>query len=433
MRAFKSRKVPKFYRETVNQKRSKKDDGSISQIKLFFFMAIAALCVGIWNQRDLGFDLTKEEISIFPSAKTWCEQVKEARDDLTMTHLRVSYPCEGMKPAKSAIVCMLTDGSTEEKANRIVFTARDYINGAMSLGASLHGNIDPSQTHQLLLLREGFELDKDDIIRLESVGWTIGTAPNFPLEQKYLPTFPRYKTTYTKVTAIGLSEYKCVMLMDADTLAIGDLREVMKCDTTFLHPSNRVGGTLDWYRGKWLNYNTGSILWKTSAKEMERVFELTKDSSFMKRYGSDQDFLNNVYPDRINNRTLNNEVMALDTAESRKVGNALVPVIPHSAARSSSVAPLSWDYNAQTHAEVQNWDFWNSHRSTVRILHFTEKKGWQCDRSTDEPPPPEEMPEKCDKNIPICFCREAHLYWRALEKAEKLAEVALASYANNKA
>lgn len=456
---------PKLHRDTMKKKLSR-NDRSTRQRKLFLMVGMPLLIfigMGInyllLNLGELGFGdpgsagrIGKDSILLIEgpnssssSSRSWCDRVRDARDALTLSHLRISYPCEAMKPATSAIVCMLTDGATEAKANRIVFSARDYIDGAMSLGASLQGNIDTSQTHQLLLLREGFELDTDDLIRLESVGWTIGTAPNFPLQQNYIPKFPRYKTTYTKVTAIGLSEYKCVMLMDADTLAVGDLRDVMKCDTVFKHPNNRVGGTLDWYHMGWKLFNTGSILWKTDAKEMERVFNLTEDASFMRRFGSDQDFLNNVYPDRLKNTTLNNEIVALDNAESRlsisisrssirsgssgnKIGyNYFSPVVPHKSAKKGAVVPLSWDYNAQTHAEVQHWEFWKTHRPTTKILHFTEKKGWQCERNTNDPPPPEEMPKKCKREIPICFCREAHLYWRALEKAELASEKALAA------
>jgi hypothetical protein len=350
----------------------------------------------------------------------WCEQVQKAREGLS-NFLRISYPCEEMKPATSAIVCMLTDGaSSDEPKKKFVFTARDYINGVMALGASLQGNIDPQKTHQLLLLREGFTLEPDDMIRLQSVGWVIGTAPDFPLEKRYIPSFPRYKTTYTKVTAIGLSEYKCVMLMDADTLAIGDLKDIMTCNV-FQHPNNRVGGVLDLYVKRWHFFNTGSILWKTNSEEMERVFKLTKDPSFMKKFGSDQQFLNNVYGDRLNN-TLNKEIVGLDTPTSRGAS----PVTPHDLARKGSVVPLSWDYNAQTHAEVEHKRFWKSHRETVRILHFTEKKGWQCQRRFDDPPPYDEMPKPCKKEIPICFCREAHLYWKMFDHAEKIANQALA-------
>lgn len=342
------------------------------------------------------------------TALSWCDEVRRARADLSPA-LRISYPCQEMKPAVSAIVCMITDGvSDASRATRVVFAARDYIEGAMSLGASLKGNIDPSQTHQLLLFREGFQVESDDILRLQSVGWVIGMAKNFELQAQYVPKFPRY----TKVTAIGLSEYKCVMLMDADTLAVGDLKEVMKC-AVFRSSQNRLGGTIDWYRSHWHLFNTGSILWRTSASEMERVFNLTKDPSFMKRFGSDQDFLNNVYPERLNN-TLNNEIVALDTQESR--GGA--PDVPHTLAQHGAVVPLSWEFNAQTHVEVQKSEFWEERRPTVRILHFTEKKGWQCERRYDPPPPLSEMPQPCTKEIPICYCREAYLYWTALRQAE---------------
>jgi hypothetical protein len=368
------------------------------------------------------------EVSISSSASSsmnaasseWCQRVAQARAELS-PFLHIHYPCEKLQHATSAIVCMLTDGAAEGQDSKIVFTARDYINGVMTLGASLQGNIDSTQTHQLLLLREGFELQPDDRIRLESVGWTIGTAPNFPVEKQYIPRFPRYKTTYTKVTAIGLGEYKCVMLMDADTLVIGNIQEIMKCEV-FKHPNNRVGGTIDWYQKHWHFFNTGSILWKTGGEEMDRVFNLTKDSTFMKKYSSDQEFLNNVYADRLNN-TLNSEIVALDTPAIRGENN---PVIPHALAKQGAVVPISWEFNAQTHAEVENTEFWKAHRDTVRILHFTEKKGWRCERRYSDPPPLEEMPKPCKKEIPICFCREAHLYWRTFDLAETIANGTLA-------
>jgi len=357
----------------------------------------------------------KLSAAISPSSSDWCEQVRKARLELLSTFLHIQYPCQKMKPAISAIVCMLTDGVPEGSDSEIVFTSRDYINGVMALGASLQGNIDPSQTHQLLLVREGFEFQSNDVKRLQSVGWVIGTAPNFPLEQQYIPRYPRYKTTYTKVTALGLGEYKCVMLLDADTLVIGDLKEVMKCNV-FQHPNNRVAGTIDWYQKHWHLFNTGSILWRPSGKEMDRVFNLTKDPAFMKAYSSDQAFLNNVYAERLNN-TLNWEIVQLDTPEIRK-GN---PVIPHSLAQEGAVVPLSWEYNAQTHVEVLDVKFWETHRDTVRILHFTTKKGWQCERRYD-PLPLHEITVPCKKELPNCYCREAHLYWKALEIGEARAD-----------
>lgn len=214
--------VPKLYRGLKQQKRLGNDRSTRQRQMLFFSVLLSVLVVGITMRNytllgnmEFGPTLREERIRVFQAdAMPWCERVKKAREAFNVASLSITYPCEQMKPAKSAIVCMLTDGTTEEKATRVVFAARDYINGALALGASLAGRIDKSQTHQLLLLREGFELGTDDLIRLEASGWHIGTAPNFPIETKYTPKFPRYKTTYTKVTAIGLSEYKCVLLMD---------------------------------------------------------------------------------------------------------------------------------------------------------------------------------------------------------------------------
>jgi hypothetical protein len=125
------------------------------------------------NKKLLASLTTRTEVS----AKTtnwrtpWCDQVQKARKGLP-SFLHISYPCEEMKPATSAIVCMLTDGaSSDEPRKKFVFTAGDYINGVMTLDASLQGNIDPQKTHQLLLLREGFTLEPRDIMRLQAVGW----------------------------------------------------------------------------------------------------------------------------------------------------------------------------------------------------------------------------------------------------------------------
>jgi len=361
------------------------------------------------NKNNINIDSNKDNINNNNEGNNWCDRVKKAREDLSPT-LHIKVPCTTMTPkAISAVVCMLTDGVADTKTTNIIFSATDYIHGAMALGASLKGKIDPIKTHQLLLLREGFVLAKDDMIRLQSVGWTVGTAPNVPLEEKYRPRFPRYRTTYTKISAIGLSEYNCVMLMDADTLAVGDLKDLLTC-SIFTESQHRVATTLDLYHRYWHYFNTGSILWRTSSKEMDRVFSLTKDPTWMKAFTSDQDFLNEVYPERLNN-TLNWEIML-----------GKVTQIP-----GGQVVDMGWRYNAQTHVEVQRTEWWENHRPDVRILHYTQKKGWQCEERHIPPPPLSEMPPDCKqkRTTPICFCRESHLYWNALSEAKALADQAL--------
>lgn len=352
-----------------------------------------------------------------PPRGSWCDALAGARADLNPS-MSIRYPCQDMKPATSAVVCMLTGAVDATRANKILFTAREYIEGAMALGTTLMENIDPKRTHQLLLLKEGFELSHEDMIRLESAGWTIGTAPDFDLLPEYVPEYERYKTTYTKVTAIGLGEYQCVLLMDPDTLAVGDMKQLMTC-SKFTRPHQTVAGTLDLDRGKWFGMNTGCLLYRPDAREMNRVFQLSRNNTFMKRYGSDQDFLNHVYPERLN-VTRNNEIIARGNDSDT----------------SGVVVDLTWDYNAQTHVEVERIHFWEVHRPQVKILHFTRKKGWQCGERYDPPPPLNKIPKTCHKEkgglrggkeAQICYCREAHLYWNALGRARALAEPRLSA------
>ena len=80
------------------------------------------------------------------------------------------------------------------------------------------------------------------------------------------------------------------------------MKDILACNI-FTEPQHQVAARLDLYSGYW-HFNTGSILWKTSSAEMERVFGLLQDLKFMQQFSSDQAFLNNVYPERLNN-TLN--------------------------------------------------------------------------------------------------------------------------------
>jgi len=343
-----------------------------------------------------------------PKTKTtsWCDNVAAARSKLD-PDLYITYPCEELPAATSAIVCFLTAGVEEGKANRIVFSARDYINGALALGASLEKHVTRPDTHRLLLIRKGFTVPPEDMANLRAVGWTVGKAPAIQVAKQYTPSFARHTTTYTKISAIGVSEYKCTLLMDADALAVDNLDELLSCDI-FDRAEYRVAGTLDYYRSNWEHFNTGSVLLRNDAAEMNRVYALTKDDTFMQRFDSDQIFLNHVYPDRTNRAK--NKLILLDEDGSKT--------------RESwgSVARLPWDYNAQTHVEGQLPIYWEERLDKVKIIHFTQKKGWQCPEMYRRPPP-EEIPEFSCKQlegkleIPLCYCREGYRYWVFLREA----------------
>lgn len=336
----------------------------------------------------------------------WCSQVKAARKDLNHD-LHIKVPCETMKPARSAVVCYITAGAADGQGNHKVFAASDYINGVLALGASLKEHLTRTDTHQLLLIREGFSLPQEAIAQLQAVGWTIGSAPDVPVDKKYLPNFERYKTLYTKTTVVGLSEYKCALLLDADALVVGNIDDLMSCNIFEDKPDKyRVGGVLDYYRGKWYHFNTGSALWNTDTAEMNRIFGLIQNPQWMRRFESDQIFSNTVYPDRTN-------------VEQNEL--ALVGQLPKE--QWGQVVPLDWKYNAQTHVENQLPDFWTSRLSDVRIIHYTHSKGWQCPERYSPPTDRPEMPRnvhKCVK-IPECACMEGYRWWNYLKKGRTIA------------
>jgi len=347
---------------------------------------------------------------------SWCDNVAAARSKLE-PDLHITYPCEELPAATSAIVCFLTAGVEEGKGNGIVFSARDYINGALALGASLQKHLTRPDTHRLLLIRKGFAVPPEDMANLRAVGWTVGEAPAIQVAKKYTPSFARHTTTYTKISAIGVSEYKCTLLMDADALAVDNIDELLSCDI-FDRAEYRVAGTLDYYRSNWEHFNTGSVLWRNDAAEMNRVYALTKNDTFMRRFGSDQIFLNNVYPDRTNRAK--NKLILLDEDGSKT--------------RESwgLVARLPWDYNAQTHVEVQLPKYWEEHLGKVKIIHFTQKKGWQCPEMYGRPSA-EEMPDvKCKVETPLCACREGYRYWNFLREARVKAGIDIAAAAPQK-
>ena len=357
--------------------------------------------------------------SLSSSSSSWCHRIDQERTQLN-SDLHITYPCTDIPPnTQSAIVTYLTAGVEEGKGTRTVFTGKEYIDGALALGASLSQYLTREDTVKLILVRKGFTLPDTERIKLEKVGWIVGQAPPVDIDDKYVPRFARYKTTYTKISAIGLSEFDCVLLMDADTLVVGNIDDLLSCNVFRDDQNNKitdqyqVAGTLDYYHKKWYHFNTGSILWNTSSKEMNRVYDLTKDESFMTRFESDQIFLNTVYPDRTD--VNKNELMLHEDMNGPRENWG-------------RVVNLGWKYNVQTHVEVQHPTFWKDHFEGIKIVHYTEKKGWQCPEQYGSPPSNEVMAnlKNCsNKNRDeLCFCGLGYLWWDNLKLANKMIDKA---------
>ena len=402
-----------------NKSSSQSNYASLFQSRYFTNVIIVLLCLliaSMWYQIEHNpWDNVNDANS---ATRKWCGKVNEARKDL-YSELKIEVPCETMPAtAKSAIVTYLTAGKPDGKGSNIVFTGSDYINGVLALGASIQDHLtNKSDTHMLLLVNDGFPFPSKTVQdRLEKLGWIIGTAPHVPIESQYLPRFERYKTVYNKISAIGLAEYDCVLLLDADTLVIDNIDDLMTCQVFREHGTKQdkdednmqyhAAGVLDYYRRRWMHVNTGSILWNTSTKEMNRVFDLTRNSTFMQRFQSDQIFINTVYPDR-DNIEINQKILKGEEDEENDWG---------------SVIPLPWGYNAQTHVEYQLPEFWMEHLSEVKILHYTQRKGWQCPQNTTKPIN-NTLKYISDNDCgpdPNCACSEGYRWYQYLEKANQI-------------
>lgn len=220
---------------------------------LFSFRDLASLDDGSHTKDSIvkssGKISSNDQTSIQKPKESWCDTVKRARSKLDpMFHIDV--PCEKMKPAKSAVVSMITGGAPEGKGSRVVFEGGDYVKGTLALGASLLDNLKSDDVHKLLLVKKGFPLPEEHVKNLEAVGWTMGVSPDINVEAKYMPRFGRYKNVYPKISIIGLEEYDCVFFVDADTLTVGSIDDLMTC-SLFDKPEYIIAGGLDFYHRKW--------------------------------------------------------------------------------------------------------------------------------------------------------------------------------------
>lgn len=324
---------------------------------------------------------------------SWCERVAAARRQVP-AELRISVPCDGLAPTDVAVVAVLTEAL---QRSRISSTLGDYVRGAMALGGSLQLHLSP-RVHRLLLLRSGLEITANERSRLAAVGWRLGIAPDIRLERDQMPRFPRFRNTFCKLAVQGLVEYAHVLLMDVDTIAVDSLDGLLLEGGRHLpRPAQTLAAVMDFHGGRWSTYNTGMLLWRTSAALVARLFSLLRNSTT--RHQSDQTFLNGVY-----------------------------------GKRSEAVSLLPFGCNAQTHVEVQLPQFWATHSTSLRVLHFTQRKGWECEE-VHRPPIPLNLPPrhcgrllgKSGRNLTVpstdadCFCAESYRWWNAYRHAEGLA------------
>ena len=160
----------------------------------------------------------------------------------------------------------------------------------------------------------------------------------------------------------------------------------------------------------------------------------------MKKFSSDQSFLNAVYPSLARNFTDNDARYT----ETPGADGQLNPALPRAAAV-DPVVLLPFGANAQTHVQVYFPGYWGAERASAMMLHFTDHKGWQCEERHGPPQLSDGEPQVCSGRVRLrvygsrppeytkgkatepnsdtrCFCRDAYLWWASLRAAEARAQ-----------
>lgn len=156
-----------------------------------------------------------------PPRSQWCARVREARAGVP-PQLHVEVPCETMEATSVAVVSYLCDSLpvtfNKKKTSQIAFEIGDYTRGLAALGTSLRHHVPRSlNAHRLLLVRQGVVVPPAQATMLRRAGWQLGSVPT--LRPRHMPSFLRFKNTYSKLALLGMTEYTRILFMDADTLA----------------------------------------------------------------------------------------------------------------------------------------------------------------------------------------------------------------------
>ena len=317
---------------------------------------------------------------------SWCDRVSVARGMIAPA-LRVSYPCRGLRPARSAIATMLTDSLSESK---VTFGLSNYVKGVLALGRSVQNHM-LRHVHQLLLVRDGVSVPAADRPRLAAVGWILGTVPT--ILPPRTPRFKRFRSQFSKLALMGLTEYECVFYMDADTLAIGSLDRLLDSSALFQQAGQRLAAARDFFGGRWsANYNMGIFGLQPNASELDRVHMLLLDGHVTYNFEqSEQGFLNKVFP-------LNGP----------------------------NVVELPFEASGNSALEVRATTEWGRRLRHLRIIHFTERKPWQCaERQGPAVVSSGSQRMSCGdgysaaRSDTACYCAQAFRWWAALREAER--------------
>lgn len=219
-------------------------------------------------------------------------------------------------------------------------SSTDYVSGANVLLYSIRKFIDPLVLHKVkfvALLIEG----KIENPLIES-GLHVGWARNYvPLIRPARPgdvTFKRFAEKFTKLALWKMIEFKRILYMDSDTMAVGDVSPIL------IDVNSTFAAVLDWELGKIVShFNMGVASLVPNMTEFNRLDSQRLTKRDYRLSMAEQGLLNAVY------------------------------------GTNYQIFPFA--YNGNLAAAVQDRSFWDSHRKQLRIIHFTWIKPFHITRT----------------------------------------------------
>eukprot|EP00117_Sycon_ciliatum_P026275 scpid71965/ scgid1526/ Putative glucuronosyltransferase PGSIP6; Glycogenin-like protein 6; Plant glycogenin-like starch initiation protein 6 len=242
-----------------------------------------------------------------------------------------SWPHTPGNPGELAIVSLLSAS--------VPSLLLDYILGLEVLGTSLD-RFAPKSVPRVLMVLEGTDCDELCMRRLHDTGWRICHAP--PIKPPRPSDFARFKDQFVKLLMWNMVQYKRVVYMDADTLAVGRLERLLATPVS-MASNEPLAVAQDIFNGKWVDgFNMGVAVIPTNRTEFVRLFNLLEsDSVEYESTMSEQGFLSVIYK--------------------------------------NVWTKLAFEDNANLAAWLWDKSLWQSKKSDIRLVHFTMEKGWKID------------------------------------------------------
>lgn len=203
--------------------------------------------------------------------------------------------------------CLNADFSTAHDravATLLIPTKEEYMVAASVLGASLVIQPSANQTDRVILELRHSPLTRYQWARLQRAGWTHKCTID-PVPARRRPS-PRFVDQFAKLRVWGMTVYDVVVYMDADTLVLGNIDDLLHVQ---FENDQKIGVTADFRidygtpgsGGAWADtFNMGVFAIRPDWAEYERLLRMQRDDDIQvyEHIMAEQGWLNAVYKDQ---------------------------------------------------------------------------------------------------------------------------------------